>query len=301
MGKETVLNATFSINQNKTSVVSAKINGRIEKIYHNVTGEMVKEGEPLNDLYSRDLLLAQEELLLTSGKNGIAAKGLMRAAKNKLLLWGMSEAQVDKLMKTRKANEVVTVHSAISGTLTSISMREGDFVMEGQVLLQVSDLSSLWVEAQVYRNESSMTTGDDLLILPEAFPGDQVHGHHAYITPEAQGGGRFNLLRIEIDNAAGKYQPGMQATVVARSEMNETYALPVDAVIRSKDHAVAWVKSRDGSFEARMIGTGMENKDMIEITSGLGEGDSVVVSGAYLIHSEYVFKKGKQAMSDMKM
>jgi membrane fusion protein, copper/silver efflux system len=166
IGKETILTGVFAVNQNKTEQISARINGRIERLYHKTIGEEIKKGEPAFDLYSRDFMLAQEEYLIVLDKPDIlGGKNVISSAKNKLLLWGLSEKQIIELENTKQAKISVTIYSTVSGTITEIATKEGDIVSEGAKIYQVADLSSLWVEAQIYSNELGLLQEGTLLKL----------------------------------------------------------------------------------------------------------------------------------------
>lgn len=303
IGNETVLNGVFTINQNKTEQISARINRRIENLYHKIIGEEIRAGEPAYDLYSQDLYLAQEEYLISFEKAALlGVNSLIAAAKNKLILWGLSKKQIAKLEKTKKANITNTIYSSVSGTITEIPMKDGDIVSEGTKIYQLADLSTLWVEAQVYSTELSiLTEGKKVEIIPAAFPEEITEGTIIFANPELQGQSKINLVRVELKNPSGKFKVGMQAYVIHYSEERKAIVLPVDAVIRGSRQAVVWVQNKNGGFESRKVQTGIENKYQIEIVSGLNVGERVVVSGAYLINSEYIFKLGMMPMGDMKM
>lgn len=293
IGKETVLSGAFTINQNQTQQISTRIAGRIDKLYHKVVGEKISVGEPIYDLYSRDFLLAQEEYIINSNIKVVNNVDMSLSAKNKLLLWGMTLEQIDELAKTRKPNVTFTVLSKASGTITEIPVREGESVGEGTTIFKLADLSSLWVEAQLYSNELNLLQeGAKVQVIPDAFPDEVVEGVVTFANPELQNDSKINLIRVIVNNARGKFSPGMQANVVLHSQEKKAITLPADAVLRDAHSSVVWIQNSEGGFEPRSVETGMENKFQLEITSGLNVGERVVTSGAYLINSEYIFKIG---------
>jgi len=303
IGKETILNGIFTPNQNKTEQISARINGRIEKLYHKIPGEEIKTGEPAFDLYSRDLMLAQDEYLIAIEKSELlGGKSIISSSKNKLLLWGLNEMQIAELEKTKQSKITNTIYSSVSGTITEIPVKEGDIVNEGSKVYQIADLSSLWVEAQIYSNELGiLEEGKKVEIVPESFPEETTEGTITFSNPELQSGSKINLVRIEVTNPSGKFKPGMHAIVIHRTDEKKAIVLPVDAVLRDAKHSIVWIQNEHGGFELRMVETGIENKNKVEIKSGLKVGEKVVMSGAYLINSEYIFKRGMMPMGDMKM
>lgn len=303
IGKETVMNGVFAVNQNKTEQISARVNGRMDKLYHKVIGEEIKAGEPVYDLYSRDLYLAQEEYLIAIEQSELlGGKSIISASKNKLLLWGFSEKQVSQLEKSKEARITNTIYSSVSGTIVEIPQKEGDIVAEGTKIYKLADLNTLWVETQVYSNEMGLLSdGKNVEVVPDAFPEEAAEGTIVFANPELQGQSKINLVRVEVKNPNGKFKVGMQAYVIHHTEEKKAIVLPVDAVVRDSKQSVVWVQNKEGGFESRKVETGIENKYRIEIVSGLKEGEKVAVSGAYLINSEYVFKRGMMPMGDMKM
>ena len=301
IGKETVLAGVFAVNQNKTEQISARISGRIEKLYHKTVGEKIKTGEPIYDLYSKEFLLAQEEFLINKDLKIVNGTDMSLSARNKLLLWGMTWKQITELANTKKTQSTLTVYSKVSGVIAEIQMREGESVEEGTTIYKLADLSSLWVEAQVYSNELGiLEEGTKVEIVPDAFPDDATEGIITFSNPELQSQSKINLVRVEVKNSSGKFRPGMQAYVIHYSEEKKAIVLPIDAVLQDSKMKLVWIQNKEGGFESRMVETGIENKFRIEIKSGLNIGDKVVTSGAYLINSEYIFKRGMMPMDDMK-
>jgi len=304
IGDQLVLTATLNFDQMKSSSVSSRIMGRIEKLYFKNLGDYVKKGSPLYDLYSEELNNAKQEYLLTldkkktfSGETVIDFDQLLQSAKNKLLLWGMTEAQVEELEKNGKAAPVTTFYSTAAGYITTLDIREGDYVMEGSTIIKLADLSSLWAEAQVYTSQladidrSSIAT----VQLPD-FDDKEIKGRIEFVNPEINPDTRINLIRVSIPNS------GMPAYVLLKNPQRKTLTLPIDAVIRDGKGATVWIQTADKTFKSVMVQTGLESDDRIEIKSGLTIGDIVVIRGTYLLNSEFIFKKGTTPMSghDMK-
>jgi len=304
IGRNTVLNGVFAINQSKTEQVSARIKGRIELLYYKVLGTRVNKGDKLYDLYSRELLQAQEEYLLAIEKGKLLKTGgqnLVTAARNKLELWGLTEAQIAALEKTGQPKITNTVYSKVSGVITEIPLKEGDYVNEGTEVYKVADLSSIWVEAQLYTNELSyLREGKEVEITPAPYPDERIKGNIVFTNPELQQQSKINLIRVEVNNAAFRYKPGMQAYVSLKSEEKNALVLPVDAVIQNANNSLVWVQTQKNTFEPRIVTTGVQNSEKIEILSGLKEGEMVVTSGTYLLNSEYVFKRGMNPMENKK-
>ena len=303
IGKETLLTGVFSINQNKTEQISARIKGRIDQLYYKIIGTQIRKGSKLYDLYSPELLQAQEEYLLAFEKVKLLTNSgynIVAAAKNRLVLLGMGEAQIKELERTKQAKITTTIYSSVSGVLTDIPLKEGDYVSEGTEVYKVADLTSLWVEAQLYPNELGyLHEGGKVTVVPESFPNERIEGKVVFANPEYQEKSQVNLIRIEINNDDMLYKPGMQVYVSLKSDEKEAIVIPVDAVIQNANSQIAWIQTQKGTFEPREIRIGIQNKDNVEVLSGLKQGERVVVSGAYLLNSEFIFKRGTNPMESM--
>jgi Cu(I)/Ag(I) efflux system membrane fusion protein len=305
MSDRTVLTATLNFDQMKTSSVSSRVMGRIEKLYYKNLGDYVRKGSPLFDIYSEDLNNARQEYLLAVERKASFSKEvaidfdqLLESAKNKLLLWGMTEGQIGELLKNKKATPTTTILSTASGYITAMDIREGDYVMEGGTVVKVADLSTLWAEAQVYTSQLSLIDRSSIATVQLPDLDDlEIRGRIEFVNPEINPDTRINLIRVSIPNAGNKLKPGMPAYVILKSPNRNTITLPIDAVIRDGDGATAWIRSGVNTFKSVMVQTGLETGDRIEILAGLKEGDLVVISGAYLLNSEYVFKKGADPMA----
>lgn len=305
IGDKLVLTATLNFDQLKTSSVSARIMGRVEKLFYKNVGDQVQKGAPLYELYSEELNNAKQEYLLALERKKVFANEtvmnfdqLLQSARNKLLLWGMSDKQIQELAKVGKATPSTTFYSPVSGTITSLDIREGDYVMEGTAMLKLADLSSLWAEAQVYTSQmASIDRNSAATVQLPDFDGLEIKGTISFVNPEINPDTRINLIRVAIPNNGQRLQPGMSAYVVLKSAPHKTLTLPMDAVIRDGNGARVWVQTGKKTFKPMMVETGVETDDRIEIKTGLHSGDVVVISGAYLINSEYIFKRGTDAMA----
>ena len=308
MGNETVLNATLNFDQQKLISVSSRVMGRVDKLYYKNIGDYIKKGSPLIEVYSEELNNAKQEYLLALERRNVLDNALInfdqviQSAKTKLLLWGMSEAQIDALSKNKQPSITTTVYSKENGYITSIDVQEGDYVSEGGSIVQLADLSTLWVEAQIYTSQAAQLNTDGLVTvqIPD-IPGKTFQGKIQFVNPEISTDQRLNLLRISIPNTNNQLKPGMAASVVVKGKQNNALSLPLDAVLRNEKSASVWVMTGRNTFKNKMVTIGMESGERIEIKDGLKEGEAVVTSGAYLLNSEYIFKKGASPMAGMKM
>ena len=308
IGNETVLTATLNFDQLKQNAISSRVMGRIEKLYFKNIGDYVSKGARLFDVYSEELNNAKQEYLLALEKQKILDNSLIdfsqlvQSAKNKLLLWGMSEPQIQELAKNKKATPLTSFYSNTGGYIIAMDVKEGDYVTEGGTVIQLADLSTLWAEAQVYSSQLSfIDKGGQAIVQFPDMQGKDVKGKIEFMNPEINPDTRINLIRVTIPNPGNQLKPGMPAYVIIKNREHNSLSLPTDAVIRDNRGASVWVQISGHKFKYKMVEIGLESNDRVEIKSGLKDGDVVVVSGAYLLNSEYIFKIGSNPMEGMKM
>ena len=306
IGDKMILTATLNTDETKVNSINARIMGRIDRLYFKNMGDYVSKGAHLYDLYSEELNNAKQEYIVAVEKQQsldnsiIDFNRLVQSAKTKLLLWGMSEAQVNELTKTKKASPLTSFYSNESGYITELPVMEGQYVSEGSIIVKLADLSSLWAEAQVYTSQLSAIDlkGTAIVQFPD-IPGKEWKGKIEFANPEIVSDSRLNLVRVSIPNPGGLLKPGMPAYVSIKSKELNTLTLPSDAVLRDGKMNIVWVQSGKNSYKMKMVQTGLESGDRLEIKSGLQNGDVVVTRGAYLLNSEFVFKKGGNTMAGM--
>jgi len=308
VGDQMVLSGTVAVDETHSAAVSARIGGRIEKLYFKAAGEYLHKGDKLYDLYSEELNNAKQEYLLALDRvenleGGLVdLKQLAAAARSKLLLWGISEGQVAELARTRQAGNVTSFYSPASGYISTIVSHEGDYLSPGTVLVRLADLSDVWVEAQVYTSQLSALdqNGKTVVRFPD-LPGKEFPARIGLVNPEVDPAGRTNLVRVELANAGGLLRPGMAAEVTVTGREQHSLTLPVEAVLHNPRGNVVWVASGHNHFRPVMVSLGQEADGRVAIRAGLKRGDVVVTQGAYLVNSEYAFKHGQDAMAGMKM
>ena len=305
IGRQVVLTGTLNLNGAKASSVSARIMGRIERLYVKNVGDYVSRGIPLIELYSEELNNAKQEYLLAlqrrklfTEQSIINFEDIIQAARNKLRLWGLSDSQIRALETQKQVSPTTTFYSTQTGYVTSVDVTEGSYIMEGGTIIQLADLSSLWAEAQVYPTQLTRIprVGLARVQIPDA--GVEVDGKIEFLDPEVSRGSGVNIVRVTIPNENNTLRPGMSAYVTLKTAEKKSLNLPADAVIRESKGTTVWLKTGDNTFRSQMVSTGMESNGIVEITRGLKEGDEVVIQGAYLLHSEFVFKRGTAPMTE---
>ena len=300
LSKEVTLTGKVTIDQNFSDAISARVQGRIEKLNLKNVGDYISKGQLLYEIYSEDLNAAQQEYILFF-QNNRNEEGFAEAAKNKLLLYGMSELQINHLNVSNEVLQYVPIYASKEGFVTEISIAEGNYVSTGTTLFLLASLNSLWVEAQVYLPYLSyFKTGSEASFTFPTASDRSFSGKVIFIDPQVQSPQRFILARFQIANPSKQLMPGMLANITLQTEMKKSLTLPIDAIIQDSNGSNVWLFNKDGLFENRMITTGIQNSQQIEIIGGLKEGDVVVVTGAYLLNSEYIFKKGANLMEGHK-
>lgn len=304
-GKE--LNGRLTVNPEQSSYISSRIAGRIEQLYVRETGVKVSKGQPLYNLYSEQLATLQQEYLMAVAQErqfqgDKIERQIVASAKQKLLLYGQSESQVQQLLKTQKKDPYVVFYAPESGVVAELSVTQGQYVTEGSPILKLEGYGQLWVEADVYPTEAAkIKQGQKVKVVVAGWEDQPQEMTISFITPSLQSGTQLTQIRGSIPNPGNQWQPGLQANVFLPSgNKSKVLTLPVDAVIRDGKGMHVWIKTGKDNFEPRLVKTGTENDNQVEISEGLTNGDQVVVTGAYLLYSEYTLKKGKNPVEGLK-
>ncbi|RIJ34331.1 efflux RND transporter periplasmic adaptor subunit [Pontibacter oryzae] len=303
VNSSTILTGKLVLDETQTDVISSRATGRIEKLFIKESGQGVRQGQPLYELYSEELLTLQREYLLALkqhqelGKENPRFASFLNAAKQKLLLFGLTQAQVKALSGNKNLDARVTFVAPAAGVVTDLAVAEGQYVSEGTVLFRLGKLNKIWVEAELYPQEiANVQAGDQVSISVEGFA-ESVSAKVTFISPEYRQGSQVAILRAELPNTDNQYLPGMQASVMLPGKNGSQLVLPTDAVIRDGRGSHVWVQTGKSTFKARMVNLGDESADRIAILSGIKENEKVVTSGAYLLYSEFVLKKGADPMA----
>ena len=297
-----VLNARLVTNPELSEVISSRYSGRIEKLFVKETGRQVTKGQPLLQIYSEELQTLQQDYILqvkqaAAFPNEKIYVTMLEAAKNKLRLYGYSNQEIAKLAKSNKVSPYTTVYASASGIVKEINVAEGQYVSEGSSILRLENFNQLWVEADVYPSEAGdVKPGTSVKVTITGFPELTQTVKINFISPQIDPATQILKIRGPVKNN-GLLQSGMQANVFLPSaSISNAVSLPLDAVIRDGNGAHVWIKIKEDTFSPRMVSTGEEDDKQIIITSGLENVKEVVVSGTYLLSSEYILKKGADLM-----
>src|SRR6185503_3047249 len=308
-GSEKTVTGMVTANESNAEEISARIAGRIQRLFIRTLGEQISVGEPVYSIYSEDLQEAEKEYLLARQQQkvlhnpDIDYRQLIRAAENKLQLRGLSPAQIKGLAVSGKVSATATLLSKVNGTVSEIAVHEGDYVTEGMPILKTQGLNSLWVEAQVYAGEAVNYRENTLVNVSFPDLGEQrITGKVEFANPELSPASKVNLVRVGIPDPSGLIKPGMLAYVTIANGTGYALAVPASAVLTDGRGSKVWVRNADGSFSSKLIMIGSGNQTYLPVISGLNAGDVVVSNGAYLLNSEAMFKNGADdKMGTMKM
>lgn len=304
VGETIIINGTLTVDEDHSEVISSRAAGRIEKLYIKETGRSVRKGEPLYTLYSETLLTLQQEYLLAKeqyellGKTETRYKSFLEAATRKLLLYGLTSNQIQNLTGRNAVQPRITFVAPLSGIVTEVSVAEGQYVAEGASFYRIEDIRSLWVEAELYPGETSLVKpGDKIKVEVSGYESTPLDATVTFLSPEYRANSQITIMRAEVANDQLRFKPGQQAQVFFTHSAKEAVAIPVDAVIRDASGTHVYVQSAPNTFRPRMVKTGIEGFDYVEIIDGLHEGDTIAATGAYLLYSEIILKKGADPMA----
>ena len=286
--------------ERRVAHVHTKVQGWVERLFIDFVGQEVKRGEPLLEIYSPELVATQEELLLAAryrdatGESPFddvrgGGESLFEATKRRLALWDIPERDIDRLLRTGDVKRTLTLYAPASGVVTQLGVRSGMEVKPNSNLYTIADLSTVWVLAGVYEYELPwLALGQEAKVEISYLPGEAMQGKLTYIAPFLDPKTRTAEVRLELDNSAGKLKPEMFGNaVIAGTTHPDALAVPSNAVIRSGTRTIAIVALGEGRFEPRDIELGLDTGEgLLEVKTGLREGERVVVSSQFLIDSE---------------
>lgn len=305
---------TIEYEEPKVTSVNAKVEGWIEKLYVDRTGQLVKKGQPLLELYSPKLVSAQQEYLLAlRNKDALkdsafteisdGGQSLLEAARQRLRYWDISDRQIRRLEKTGQVRKTLTLYAPYGGIVTMKMAMPGQFVKAGQELFVVGDISRVWVYADIYEYELPwIEVGQEAEVMLPLVGEKSLKTKIDYIYPYVEPKTRTVKARMTFDNPGLELKPDMYVNVrVQGREVTDVLAVPNEALLRSGEKKTVFVALGDGKFEPRLVKTGVEGDDgFVEITSGLLDGETVVTSAQFLFDSESRLREAIQKMLEPK-
>jgi len=289
----------------------SKVDGWIEEIYVDKTGQTVNEDEILLSIYSPTLVSTQQEYLLALNNLAVlekspldeirrGAQDLVKSSRDRLRLLDVPEHQIQELEKTREIKKNLHIHAPFAGTVIRIGSRQGQYVTPNTELYMLVDLSQVWVYADVYEYELPwVKEGDEVEMTLASVPGRTFKGSLSYIYPYAESATRTTKVRLVFDNKDLLLRPDMFAEVIIHSDVQENVVvIPAEAVIRSGDQTQVFVVRGPGKFEPRQVRLGIESDGKVSVLEGIRAGDLVVTSAQFLVDSESSLREATDKMME---
>jgi Cu(I)/Ag(I) efflux system membrane fusion protein len=292
--------------EKRLATVNTKFEGWIERLYVDYTGQYVKKGQPLAEIYSPELLATQQEMLNVlkwkgqggDHKDGTIGKMLARdseaivnAGRQRLRLWDISDSQITKIEETGKPIRSLVIYSPVNGFVVQKSALQGMRVMPGEKLFDLADLSTVWIMADVYESDLSVVRdGQTAAISLSYFPGKVFTSRINYVYPAISGETRTAKVRFTIPNPGLQLKPQMYTTAEIKIDLGRKLAVPSDSVIDTGVRQVVYVDKGDGEFEPKEVLTGIRTDGFVEVLKGLRAGQRVATAANFLIDSEAQLK-----------
>ncbi len=283
--------------------VQIRAAGWIRRLHANQTGEWIRQGAPLLDIYSPELFQSEQELLIEMGANdstGMAMheRGSLGAARERLRLLGVPDEEVERLERERKASSDITLRAPTSGTILERNVVEGQYVAADTPLLSIADLSRVWVLADLYEMDfGRVRAGDRADFRVDAIPGRTFSARVSFVYPTVSSDTRTLKVRFELPNPEGALRPGMYGRAIVHAGARPSLAVPAEAVVNAGEHDYAFLARAGGRFEPRRVVVGRGDGTWVRVLQGLAEGDTVVASASFLIDSESRLRAAISGMS----
>jgi Cu(I)/Ag(I) efflux system membrane fusion protein len=297
-----------TVAETRVADVAPRFGGFAERLYVDFTGQSVWRGQPLADIYSPELLAAQQELISartlerTIGESSVPgvpsqSTDLVGAARRRLELWGVSERQIENVLRSGRPTRTITLYSPASGIVTAKNIVRGQAFEAGQTLYTIVDLSQVWVEAELREADvGAVRVGSGADLELAAHPGRTFKGRVDYIYPTLDIAARTVRARIVVANHEGLLKPGMYATVRLSTPSRMTLTIPSSAVLRTGDRSIVFVDMGSGTILPVEVEIGVVTGELSEVLAGLEIGQRVVTSAQFLLDSESNLAEVMRAM-----
>lgn len=291
---------TVTYDERRLVSLNPRVEGWVEKLYVDFTGAEVREGQPMLRLYSPELVAVQEELLLAGRlKEGAAgrpgsraarnAEELLSAARRRLDYWDVPEDEIRRVEAEGEPDRSLMLRAPASGIVVEKHVQEGARVGPGASLYHIADLSTVWIEAEVFEKDLALVReGQEARVTFRSYPGERFPARVTYVFPSVSVGTRTGRVRLELSNPDGRLKPGMYAEVRLTAPLDrEAITVPQTAVLETGERSLVFVRRPgDGALVPRAVRTGFEAGDRLAVLEGLAVGEEVVSSAAFLVDAE---------------
>jgi Cu(I)/Ag(I) efflux system membrane fusion protein len=297
-GKEVRAVAQVTFNETTVKTIAPKIDGWVDQLIVNATGQYVTQGQPLLTIYSPMLVSAQEDLLLAKRLQGDvaaasadarnSASDLLMSARRRLAYWDIPDSEIAEIERSGEIHKTLTLRASASGYVLEKNVLAGQKIMGGDALYKVADLSTVWMEGEVFEQDlASVRVGQTVHADLEALPGEQRTGRISYIYPTLNPDTRTARIRVVMPNADLRLKPGMYATIrIAGTERANVLTVPRSAVLSTGERSIVFVRERNGQLAPREVMLGASNDARIEVLRGIVAGETVVASATFLVDAE---------------
>jgi len=300
-GETTVsLSGKIINNQENNSIQASYFEGRLEQLNINYEGQLVKQGQLLATIYAPELITAQQELITAASLKETQAE-LYRAVRMKLKLWKLSENQINEIETSAKVKERFPIYATISGTVVRVLAAEGDYVKQGQAILKVNKLHSVWAAFDVYESQiSKFQKGQQITVSTTAYPNKKFNAVISFIDPIVNSETRIISIRATLNNTENLFKPGMFVTGKIKPlapAQESLISIPATAVMWTGERSLVYVKThpKEAIFEMREITLAARNGDFYSVTAGLKNGDEIVTNGTFTVDAAAQLQ-GKKSM-----
>ncbi len=287
--------------------ITTKVDGFVERLFVNATGDPVRKGQPLLALYSPMVVAAQEELLAArrladqmQGVGGDAAGNatvMLEAVRRRLAWWDVPAETIGEVERSGVVQRTVTLVSPVDGVVLEKMVVQGQQVMAGMRLYRVADLSSVWIEGEVFEQDLRyVRRGAEAHIEVSAYPDDHVMGEVSFVYPTVDQASRTNRVRVVVPNPGLRLKPGMFATIYVDVSLGEALMVPTGAVLVTGERNLVFVRDPDGTLTPREVVLGARTAHQVEVLRGLEAGESIVVSANFLVDAESQLGGGMAGM-----
>ncbi|MFP4533652.1 MAG: efflux RND transporter periplasmic adaptor subunit [Desulfobacterales bacterium] len=294
----------ITYDETRMTRVNLKFSGWLEKPHVDFTGEMVEQGQPLFDIYSPELITAQQDLIEAyrnyQDRPSETNKKVLDSVRRRLGYYDIAETEISEIEKSGAIRQALTIRSPFSGVVTQKNAFEGAYVESGTTVYEIADLSRLWVEAHIYEYElAAVQKGQSVEMTLPYLPGKQYSGTVSYVYPYLQRKTRDVVVRLEFDNPELELKPDMYADVKIQTRSSETGTIiPARSVLRTGERNLVFIRRAPGEFTPREVTLGMPlDKGMVEVLNGVAPGETVVTSGQFLLDSESKLNESVQKMT----
>ncbi|HEX6051932.1 MAG TPA: efflux RND transporter periplasmic adaptor subunit [Gemmatimonadaceae bacterium] len=301
----------ITYDETRVQTIAPKIDGWVERLYVNATGQPIAVGQALLAIYSPMLVTAQEELLLArrlqadvasgSGDAQRSAADLLAASRRRLAYWDIPASEIAAIERSGEVRKTLTLRSPAGGYVLDKNVIEGQRIMAGDALYRVADLTAVWVEGEVFEQDlANVRVGQVVHADFQALPGEHRMGRISYVYPTVNPDTRTARVRVVLPNRDLRLKPGMYATLrIAGAVRAGVLTIPRDAVLLTGERNIVFVREANGQLAPREVAVGVANDDRMEILRGLTAGETVVASATFLIDAESNLGKALGGMGDM--